>query len=285
MTISLAFGFKLWHHAFIATGTDPALRGRNEMANDKVLDKLAKMIAMRDSAAEVGNKAESEAFAAAVNRMLLQHELAESDVNFAAAQENDPVVEIRVNRQAAGIKTSKVRVEWQESVARVVARANMCKFLVIPGSNAIIFVGTKSHATVAEYTYSLLVVNAAKIAHKEYCDFWWSLPKGDKEEASGFKKAWLAAFISRIAQRFEEELRRTVQEAPVSSSTAMVRINQSLVKAQQYVDGMQTRNAAGLKRTSSGNTEGRARGRAAADRMNIGVKGVQHGGEGRKALR
>jgi hypothetical protein len=40
MTISLAFGFKLWHHAFIATGTDPALRGRNEMANDKVLDKL-----------------------------------------------------------------------------------------------------------------------------------------------------------------------------------------------------------------------------------------------------
>lgn len=269
-----------------------ALQNTQEDHRAKVLRKLVKMREQRDGEAKIGNTAAAEAFATAINRMLIEHELNPSDIDYARAADNDPIVEIIVNRAQYNIEPVKRRVAWQETLARVVASGHLCSFLVRPGTNHIIFVGTKSHATVAEYVYGTLVRAAAEIAHKEYCDYWWECRdvKGNSKLASGFKASWLTAFIKRIDERFEEARKAAVAEhvtnIPGSESVALIRLNGALVKVTKYIDDKfsgKKRSASSLTSSYRQNAEGKARGRAAADRMVIGRRGVA-GGSGPKGL-
>lgn len=52
-----------------------ALQRQQEDHRAKVLDRLVKMQRQRDSEAQIGNSEAAEAFAVAINRMLLEHEL------------------------------------------------------------------------------------------------------------------------------------------------------------------------------------------------------------------
>lgn len=262
------------------------------MEREKVLDKLVKMIAQRDSEEKLGNAAAADAFAGAINRMMLEHEITAVDVDRAASAEDDPVVEVVLDFEARGVDRVRRRVAWQEGLARVVARGHLCRFLVCPGSNRVWFVGVQSHAVVAEYVYGLLVRSAAKMAEEEYVAFFRALqrdPGRDVGEARGFKAAWLDAFVSRIAERLREARAAAVAasaSAGVSSSTAIVRLDQSLARVDAYMKetrgerrgrGVDALNAAGRA-----NAEGRAAGRAAADRVAL-QKGVG-GAKSPKAL-
>jgi hypothetical protein len=270
-----------------------AINNQQEDHREKVLRKLVKMQAQRQSEAEIGNTAAAEAFASAINRMLIEHELNPNDIDYARTADNDPVIELRVDLVKYGIDKVKRRTAWQESLARIVAKAHLCSFLLRPGSNSIWFVGTKSHATVAEYVYGTLVPAAAKMAHKEYCDYWWDCRDrlGNSKLAGGFKGAWLDAFVQRIAERFEEARAAAVKEAdatlPVgSNSTALVRLNGALVRVNKYIDDkFKSKSAASsLKYNASANSEGSRRGRAAADKMVIGRRGVTGGSSPRGLL-
>jgi hypothetical protein len=71
-----------------------------------------------------------------------------------------------------------------------------------------------------------------------------------------------------------------------SESVALIRLNGALVKARKYVDDKfsgKKRNASSLTSSYRKNAEGSARGRAAADKMVIGRKGVA-GGKGTRGL-
>src|SRR6185295_12138087 len=198
-----------------------AMDHQQEDHKAKVISKQVKMQQARDGEQALGNTAAAEAFAAAINRMLIEHELNPSDLDYARATDNDPVIELTVNKLKYGIDKSKARVAWQESLARTVAKAHLCSFLIRPGTNDIIFVGTTSHAQVAEYVYGTLVpaVETMSIAErlkhnreveaeaKRNGDTGW------RQRIHGFREAWLDAFIERITERFDEARKAAVKEA------------------------------------------------------------------------
>ena len=266
-----------------------------ESHRDKILGKLVKMQAQRDGEAQLGNSEAAEAFASAINRMMIEHELHPSDVDYARTADRDPVIQVPWNPT---VKKVRSRIAWQESLARVVAHAHLCKFLIQTGTNNIWFVGTKAHATVAEYTFGVLVAAAAKMSHKAYCDYWWDLraqvgPAPAKQQGGrglGFKESWLNAFIERISERMQEARRQAVvmaTDAPGGTSTALIRLDGALAKAQAYIDDR----FASKKRVSAlsnhvrvNNSAGASHGRATADRMVIGRKGIE-GAAASKALK
>lgn len=271
-----------------------ALTNEQEDHREKVLRKLVKLQAQSESEAKIGNSEAAEAFASAINRMLIEYELSPSEIDFARTNDNDPVIEVWVDRGQYTIEPVKRRVAWQETLARVVAKAHLCSFLIRPGSNQIGFVGTKSHATVAEYVYGTLVRASAEIAHKEYCTYWWECRdvKGNSKLASGFKAAWLTAFITRIGERFEEARKAAIAShdamlAVGANSTALVRLSGALVKVNKYIDdkfsSKKKHSASALTSSYKSNPEGKRRGREAADKMVIGRRGVA-GGSGPKGL-
>jgi hypothetical protein len=241
------------------------------MTTDKVLDKLSKLKAAQDGEARLGNSAAAEAFAGAINRLLLQHELSEVDIPLGGVKD-DPIVEVLVNLWAHGIKRSRVRVGWQEALAQIVAEAHLCKFLVTPGTNNITLVGTKAHATVAEYAYGVLAASADRMS-KDARNVYWRENRDEPDfEAGNFRAAWINGFVGRIAERFREARQAEVR-ATGNASTALIRLDQALVRSQSYVKERYTGKASAVH-MAGGCSEGRAAGRAAADGIALGRKGV-----------
>lgn len=238
---------------------------------ERMIAKLVKMQASRDSEAAIGNSAAAEAFAGMINKMLIEYELNPSDLDY-------------VDLARYAIEKKKVRIAWQESLARVVAKSHLCTFLLRPGSNCIWFVGTKSHATVAEYVFGTLVPAASKMSRDAYIQFRKETPpvNGQKRpETYGFVEAWLDAFIERITERFNDARKAAIAEAaadvPGGTSQALMRLDGAMVKVKAYIDDRfkSKRSSAGaLKSGRSSNTEGARRGRAAADAIVLGRKGV-----------
>lgn len=249
----------------------------------RVIDKLVKIQALRDSEAQLGNAAAAESFAATINKMLIENELSPSDLDYARATDKDPVVEMSVDLSKYRIESKRCRVAWQEALARVVASAHLCKFLVRSGSNVITFVGTRSHATVCEYVYGTLVPAASKMCEKAYHDYGMENGRANgtgrwTAGEPGFNESWLTAFVERINERLREARLAAVKQAgadvPGGSSTALIRLEGAMVKAQRYVDDKFRGHASPLQRVSGKHAEGRRRGRAAADALPIGRRGV-----------
>lgn len=238
---------------------------------DKVLDKLSKLKASRDGEAKIGNAAAAEAFASAINRLLLQHELSEVDIPLAGVKE-EPIVELLVNAGQFGIAFSRMRCGWQEALARIVADAHLCKFLVTSGTNSITFVGTHAHVTVAEYAYGVLASTADRMSMAARAQWWKDECGGQHLKSGNFRAAWLMGFVERIAQRFREA-RIAEVKAATNTSTALVRLNQALARAQQHVDEKYKKKLAAPK-MRGGNSAGMEAGRKAADGIALGQKGV-----------
>lgn len=245
------------------------------MTTDKILDKLAKLKAAREGEAALGNQAAADAFAQMINSLLLKYELSEADVPL--APDADPIVERLVDLKANGIGATRVRVGWQECLASIVARAHLCTLLVHPGSNFVTFVGTKGHAAVAEYAYVVLVRSADAMSRRARDDYWREHRRDSDFESGNFRAAWLRGFIGRIAERFAEQREREVQEAASGVGTALMRLDQALVRAKGYVDDRYKGQKAAAVRVGSGCLEGQLEGRKAADRMDIGRRGMGQG--------
>lgn len=256
-----------------------AMTNQRQDHTKKVLDRLVKLQRQKESEAKIGNTAAAEAFASMINKMLIEYELNPTDIDYARVDAEDPVVEIPVQFELYGIKRKKSRIAWQETLAGIVARAHLCTFFLATGTNRIWFVGTRSHATVAEYVYGTLVPAADFMSDKE--SYFYKLKcyrEGEPKKSHGFREAWMNAFIGRIRERFDEARKQAIAEAPKrdmsnvpgAESTALVRLGGAMKKVDDYVDGKfgkRRRYVAHLNGRWSSHEEGRAAGRAAADRI------------------
>lgn len=247
------------------------------MTTDKILDKLAKLKAMRDSEAAIGNQAAADAFAGMINTLLLKHELSEVDIPLRKDAPEEPIVEHLVDPRLHGIKFSNSRVGWQEALAAIVADAHLCKILVTSGTNYVTFVGTRQHVAVAEYAYVVLVNAAVKMSKEARDAYWRENRKRDDFESGNFRAAWLSGFISRIRERFAEARRREVASV-ANPGTAMIHLSKALVRAEAYIKERYKTKAAGIG-VGRGCDEGRIAGRRAADAMAIGQRGMTGGNQ------
>lgn len=265
-----------------------AMNNLKEDHKVKILKKLQKLQASRQGEADLGNEAAAEAFAGMINRMLLEYELNPSDIDYARATDNDPVIEVPVNKSAYRIEHSKIRLAWQEALAINIAKAHLCTILVRQRSNDIVFVGTRSHATVAEYVYGCMVPSIARMSKVAEVDYWkqTGCGRGKDNKALGYRAAWIDSFIRRIWERFEENRRLSVAAAAarqeISTETGLIRLDGALLKVQEYINNKFNHSRAAarigaLNHRSRNHEDGRAAGRAAADKITLGQRGLNNG--------
>ncbi len=192
-----------------------------------------------------------------------------------------------MDRAKFGIKVKGSRVAWEETLAGIVGRAHLCRILISAGSNKIWFVGTRSHAMAAEYVYGMLVPLARNMSYTEFSKF-KRANKGNPRAVDGFRASWLQSFTSRIGQRLDEQKaeavkrdaeRRAARGEADPSTMALVRLSGALARVDAFIDNRFTRkrSVAHLSDRGTYNTSGAAYGRAAADAMPIGRKGVGQG--------
>lgn len=262
-----------------------AMENRKANHRKKILDKLVKLQRQLHSEAAIGNAEAAEAFAGMINKMLIEYELNPSDIDYATAADHDPVVELFYRPASYGAKSAKTRVAWQEHLGSVVAQAHLCKILISPGSNMLVFVGTKSHATVAEYVYGTMVPLIERMSKAAEVVYWRQTGsgRGADNKAKGYRSAWINGFIKRIFERFDDA-RKAAVAASVrtggSETMAMVRLNGSLVKVRKYIDDKfdgKKNVASHLNGGYRNHKDGLVAGRAAADQITLGRRGVTEG--------
>ena len=264
-----------------------AMRNQQIDHRQRVIDKLIKMQASRQSEKEIGNTEAAEAFAAGINRMMIEYELNPSDLDYSRATDHDPVVEIPVNFGVYRIEDTKTRSAWMETLARSVANANLCTFLIRSGSNQITFVGTKSHATVAEYIFGTMVPFISKTSKQEEIRYWHETGggRGVNNQAKGYRASWISGFLTRLWERFAEARRLAVEEAAArqgnSTETGLMRLDGALVKVRTYIDNKfsskAARGASYISHHSRGHAAGVKDGREAANQIALGKRGIGSG--------
>lgn len=263
-----------------------AMQNRRVNYQSKVMERLVKMQDMREGFARMGSETEAEAFAGMINKMLLENELNPSDLDYARGKDNDPVVELECDlskyrpkenwRKEYQAENKKTRIAWQEALASVIANGHLCKILVQLNSNRITFVGTKSHATAAEYCYGVLVHSATRMS----VDANYAYNKFTVNKTPGFRESWLRAFVSRIDERLKEIRKAALRDHSTDASvqqTGLMRLNQALVKTDQYLANKFSKTAKYANPLNGGkkfHAEGHKAGIAAADAMKLGQRGL-----------
>lgn len=258
-----------------------ALENARRQERHARVEKLFKLKQQAESEAQLGNAEAAEAFAATINRLLLDWELSPTELEKREQQKDEPIVELRVNKSAFQIQATKTRVAWQETLADIVAGAHMCRTLIRPKSNDIWFVGTNTHATIAEYVFGTMVPQVEKMSLAAYLELRKALGRSKQSyKANGYRESWIAGFIDRIWQRFDEAKRAAIRQAVSegeSESMALVRIDTTKQRVTDYIDNKfkrKRRYADQLSGPKSGHNEGYAAGKSAADALQIGRKGL-----------
>ena len=243
------------------------------MIKDKILDKLAKIQAHAESAAEIGNEAEAQAFATMLQQLCLKHKIAMTDIELQEQDDTEPIEEREMDYAKGGVKLKRTRNAWQEQLMRIIARAHFCRFLVMTGTSRLILVGRDSDAAVAEYLFMTLSRTLSKMAQqasaKEYRKYYKT---GMTSKMKGYKQSYINGFISRLGRRFDDE--RQVVES--STSTALVRVERADEEVQDFMQKYKS-NARSLSQNVEFNLAGLRAGRNAANAVNLKGNGIQAG--------
>ena len=107
----------------------------------KVIDRIKKNLRMAESAEQLGNVHEAEAFAAMAQKMMLLHQVEMSDLELATQDREDPMgTEYFCIAKAAGWKPfrEKKREDWLMTLVRAICHAHHCRFWYVPGTKTII---------------------------------------------------------------------------------------------------------------------------------------------------
>lgn len=257
------------------------------MTREDVVARLQKLMAHAESAKQIGNLAEAEAFATKCDELLSKYNLGMDDLAFKRHQEDEPIERETFYPDEFEIKHVGQRVAWQELLAVSVAQAHDCRLLVWPNSNRITFVGRATNRAATMYVYSILLKAAEEISDREYVKAYYQAKKdGDVTAARGFKASFLQSFVLRIRSRYYEE-RRKREDSLKGQSTALVRINTERAAVEQWMADQKasgkTKSASRVNGRSAYNSDGIGAGRRAADGMSLHANGLKPGAAGAKA--
>ena len=136
------------------------------MVTDKVRDRLAKLKAHMESARAIGSEKEAQAFADMLQDLLLKYKLSESEVGDVQEKEI-PIGERYCSYAGTGIPLRRKRVAWMEFLARIVADAYNCKFVIHMGTNGISFVGTETDSEISCFAFVTIGRLARDLARSE----------------------------------------------------------------------------------------------------------------------
>lgn len=203
-------------------------KSMEESKMNSLMQKIAKLQAKAESAKDIGNLAEAEAFATKVTSLMDEYKLTMTDIEFSVYVKDDPVDEQVIPGIFFGQGINKRRQGWIEQLAMAIAKANSCKIYVRDKSNAITFVGKSSDRHMAIYAFCVLASKLDTISRTELEE-----AKGRGEDTPRvWRQSWLKGAVFGIGQKLKKE--KEEKYAGMSSSTSLVRLDQGMKEVEDW---------------------------------------------------
>jgi hypothetical protein len=239
------------------------------MTQDKILDKLGKIKRMAEGAKAIGSEAEAQAFAEMLQKLLIDHKLEMTDLEFDQFEKEQPVEIHYIDyTKHKDIKIRRTRVPWIEILGSIVAKAHFCRILIYGNTSMLSLVGRKEDVAVAEYTFITLQRTLEHISDKQAYYYRLECARNGQRAGHGFRESFIAAFLQRLQQRLDERLKVATSEC-----TALVRVEKSLTAVNEFMD-KNFKAAKALSRQLIYHAEGVKRGVEAANKVNLDGKAV-----------
>ncbi len=248
----------------------------------KLKDKMQKLLNHATSAETIGNQAEAEAFMKKLNKLCMQHKIAMAEVQAFDPQNSDESIKDEmVDLYEEGLPITNRRQHIVEQLARTVAEANNCTFLVQRGSNNIYFVGRDQDRRFAIQMFSYAWKTMLADCHKEQTKTYHHFKKlGMLDQAKGFRASFKKGFVFAIEDRLEEakeEVRQTTDEETFALITVA-----SMVAVTEYVNNKYSSKASRVRGQRGHNEHGYSAGQKSGSRVGLHVGNV--GGGSNKLL-
>lgn len=249
------------------------------MANEQIIEKLRKLIAMERSARDIGSLAEAEAFASKIQEFLSKFKLEMSEVELNLQEESDPIDWEYVSTDDAGFRTLKTNVYWQILLANGIAKANSCKMIRASRNSNVVFAGRQSDRELCKILFLYLLElakemndKAAKSYKRETLNNVQTLygsmdidPSKLRRLQKEFKQSWYVGFAEAVSKRFIEKWEE--MKAQYAQSAAIIHIDQTKKLVDEFCAG-KIRRGRGMNQNVS-NQSGYDQGKASGASINL----------------
>lgn len=233
-----------------------------------ILERVRKLHAAAEGAKAIGSLHEAEAFAVAVQKMLLKYKLDMSDVLIHGATTGSNGVDYsKIEWDKYGIPKHRRRCGWVELLAHGVTEALHCTFLVHLGSNTITVVGRSPDRDLAAYLVGTLTAKAIEL-----------VSVASSAKGGGYRNSWLLGFAYGITGRMEKEFQKTSQ---TDARYALMRVNDKAQLEEFLASTSFSKRRRGPSIQPSRSDAARA-GAEAARQVNLKQTGVGNGAGQRK---
>lgn len=233
---------------------------------------------MADGAAAIGSEKEAQAFAEMLQKLLLDHKLEMTDLEFETMEKESPIERHFIDySRYPDIKIRKTRVLWIEQLARIVAESHFCRILIHPRSSRITLVGRHEDVTVAEYMFVTLQRSLDHISEKAAYYHKLECHRNRVAVGYGFRESFTDSFLQRLRDRFLA-MRKTVEPM------GLMRMRKSDKAVEDFIEENFKKTASALSTNTKFHPEGIRRGRAAADKINLKGQAIETQGAGKKEL-
>jgi tRNA nucleotidyltransferase/poly(A) polymerase len=194
------------------------------VSQEKMIDKLKKLLKHKESAEAIGSMAEAEAFAARITALLSEYKLEMADIQETEFREVEEDIEKEyVDLDALGIGFTDRRDTLMSTLANIVAKANFCVVIGNGKGNGFMMIGKKTDRQIATYIFHVLYRYSREEAERQYrAQYYQHKLRGTTYLMKGFKKSFLHGFNMAIAER----LKKQEEDAQYTQAQGLVLYNQ-----------------------------------------------------------
>lgn len=190
---------------------------------DKILEKLRKLMNLKESAQSCGNEGEANAAAAGITRLLMEYNLSESDIPEQEKIDN-PVVSEEIP-----YRTPVEDGPWYSTLVGIVCEYNLCRSLLISNRRngrlkreKIEIIGRKKNVEVTLYLVSFLANQFVAYGRKKYPqykhDSIWKYGRNPQSERM-YMKSFLYGCSLGLASKFRADKKELSEKIDITSLT------------------------------------------------------------------
>ena len=202
----------------------------------QITELLRKLIAQSESERELGNLDAAKTFAAKAQELLTKHKLDMTEVEMAAEEAAEPIIDECLDADAIiGVPPHARNERWYSILLTTIANSNFCR--VITGkSNRFIIVGRESDRLAVKALFIYLAQACNEVARKECtlshtmrpisifgCDHRTDSPRGRSAENKKFMSSFKVGFSLAIHARLRAKRAELVSNA---KEQGLIRIDQ-----------------------------------------------------------
>lgn len=205
---------------------------------EKILDKIRKLIRLKESAKKIGSEGEANAAAAAVNRLLTEYNLSLMEVTEEAAA----TPALAVSKSVEVSYQDTYGNIWKRDLLRIISEYNYCQILLYSGTTHMVVLGTKENASVVIALSNYLRSAFKSLAMDRHCEF----IKGKRGYycTQKFKKSYIRSYLLGCCTGLRNQFESMIK---TSQETGLVLCHKQLIKDYLGTLSLVTRKAVKIK--------------------------------------